>query len=187
MNILLVDDDPVTRHVVQGVLDSLGHAVTITVDGADAWDAWQREHNRIVVADWMMPAPDGLELCRRMRRVPAQPYTYFILLTGRTGRENRHTALDAGVDDFLTKPLDPDELSARVAVAERILGLRRELSQYQTLLSMCSHCRRVLGPAGKWLTLEDYLAQHAQTGMSHDICPDCYRKHWGPDLEKLAG
>lgn len=186
MNILLVDDDVVARHLVQGVLGAFGHEVTVTVDGSDAWDAWQRDHHRVVVADWIMPAVDGLELCRRVRREMTRPYTYFILLTGRSGKEHRRTALDAGVDDFLSKPLDADELGARVHVAERILGLRKELAQFHTLLNMCTYCRRVRDRAGEWMSVEDYLARYARTGLSHDVCPDCYSRHVEPEMRRLA-
>ena len=187
MRILLADDDVVARHVVQGVLGSLGHDITITVDGNDAWDAWQRERHRVVVADWLMPGADGLELCRRIRRSALASYTYFILLTGRTGREHRRTALDAGVDDFLSKPLDPDELGARLGVAERILGVRGELAQFQALLNMCSYCRRVRNEAEAWESLEAYVARHTRAEMSHGVCPDCYTRHLEPELRRLVG
>jgi DNA-binding response OmpR family regulator len=187
MNILMVDDDVVARHVVQGVLTGLGHDVTITVDGNDAWDAWQQERHCVVVADWLMPGPDGLELCRRIRRSALTSYTYFILLTERTGREHRRTALDAGADDFLAKPLDPDELGARLSVAERILGLRGELAQFQALLNMCSYCRRVHDETEVWEPLETYVARHTPAGLSHGVCPDCYARHLEPELRRLVG
>src|SRR5579871_3576988 len=105
MNVLLVEDDPVSRRIFERNLAQLGHRVVQASDGAEAWSILQSDPIRIVVSDWMMPRMDGLELCRRLRERTGTSYTYFILLTAREGDENYHEAMAAGVDDFLTKPL----------------------------------------------------------------------------------
>lgn len=186
MKILVAEDEPVARQVLAATLTGLGHEVTLTADGADAWDAWLLSQSRVVISDWEMPTMDGLELCRRVRGRPAERYTYFILLTGRGGRESFFAAMDAGVDDFLTKPVNTDELAARLRVAERILGLREELSQLAGLLPICQYCKRIRDDAGTYGSLERYIEQRSRAAFSHGICPECYEKHVAPQLGRNA-
>ena len=185
MDILVAEDEAVSRTLVQGVLQGDGHHVTLTADGQQAWDAWLEKKYRLIVSDWLMPVTDGLELCRRIRARHSERYTYFILLTGRTGRENFLEAMDAGVDDFMTKPVDAQELKARVHVAERILGLRQELHFLEGLLPICSYCRRVRNETAGWVSLQHYVEDHAKVKFSHGVCPDCYARHLGPQIMEL--
>jgi DNA-binding response OmpR family regulator len=125
---------------------------------------------------------DGLELCRRIRAERRQQYTYFLLQTTRSGKQSYLTAMRAGIDDFVTKPVDPDELLARLGAAERILDLRRELSQLQGLLPICSYCKRIRRDDQEWQQIERYIAARSDAEFSHGICPDCYRRHVEPQL-----
>ena len=121
MQILLVDDSAVARSLLQSILVAQGYGVAVAENGADAWAMWQRDRHRVVVSDWMMPGLDGLELCRRIRaHTPPAPYTYFILQTVRSGGVTE--AMEAGVDDFITKPVVATELLARLTVAARVVG-----------------------------------------------------------------
>jgi len=150
--ILLAEDDMVTRATLAAILVAQGHEVTEAEDGNQAWGAWQLSAPRVVVADWLMPDMDGLELCRKIRATLGRPYTYFILQTVRQGRDSYLEAMDAGVDDFITKPAAAPELAARLRVANRILGLREELLALEGLLSVCSYCKRMRSPDGQtWL------------------------------------
>ena len=98
----------------------------------------------MVVSDWSMPQMDGLELCRRIRKAAGPDYTYFILLTARDASgENQQAAADAGVDDFLTKPLNFDELWNRLRVAERILRYATQVRQLEEMLPICSYCKKI--------------------------------------------
>ena len=122
MKILAVEDDAVARAVLRQALRRLGHEAVEAADGEQAWELLQKEPVRVIVSDWLMPKLDGLELCRRVRGRTHAEYTYFILLTGNDATaDNQREAADAGVDDFLTKPLNFDELWTRLRVAERIL------------------------------------------------------------------
>jgi|GEM_PF-1213767 len=121
MKILVVDDDDVSALVLSDRLQDLGYDVTVASDGAEAWSRIQETSFRIVILDWMMPQMDGMEVCRRIRGMESESYTYVILLTGRTDRKDRLEALEGGADDFLTKPLDQAELLARLKAADRIL------------------------------------------------------------------
>jgi hypothetical protein len=90
--------------------------------------------------------------------------------------------MDAGVDDFITKPVRAHELTARLRVAERILGLREELLALEGLLSVCSYCKRIRSADSSWGTLERYIERHSIAEFSHGVCPDCYEKHLKPQV-----
>lgn len=144
MKILAVEDDPLTQMVLEASLRQLGHEVTVATDGAEAWERLrQGGGERVVVSDWMMPGLSGLELCSRLR-TGVLDYTYFILLTQQSASdENQETALAAGVDDFLVKPVNARELRLRLRVAERILGYTRRMRQLESFLPICSYCKNV--------------------------------------------
>jgi len=185
MQVLIAEDEAVSSQVLEAVLRAQGHEVTATADGAEAWGTWQISQPRVVISDWLMPEMDGLELCRRIRSRRQERYTYFILLTARSGKRNYLAAMDAEVDDFLTKPVDPDELSARLRVAERILGLREELHILEGLLPICSYCKRIRNDREEWGSLEAYIEKRSHAEFSHGICPDCYTRYIQPQIDRL--
>ncbi len=129
MKILVVEDDPTTAQTVAQLVRGFGHQVEIAQDASEAWEKIQTGEFRILVSDWMMPGEDGVSLCRRVRAAALPSYTYLIILTGRSGREDLLEALSAGADDFLSKPPDPDELKVRLKVGERIVSLETRLRQ----------------------------------------------------------
>ncbi len=128
MRVLIAEDDLISARVLAKALETLGYEVAQASDGEAAWQRLQQERSPLVITDWMMPGMDGIELCRRIRSRPG-PYTYVILLTARDNCEDRQEALRIGADDFLTKPLDRNELAARLQVAQRILNMQAELEQ----------------------------------------------------------
>jgi signal transduction histidine kinase len=131
MRILIAEDDATSRVILAEIVAQLGHEVVTAVNGQEAWAIFHREHVPLVISDWMMPDLDGIELIRRIRAENRARYTYVILLTALGGKENYLEAMRAGADDFANKPLDSDQLHARLRVAERILGLQRELVQLE--------------------------------------------------------
>jgi DNA-binding response OmpR family regulator len=187
MKILTVEDEPVSRAVLRHALARLGHEVVEAADGEEAWDLLQREPLRLIVSDWMMPRVDGLELCRRIRGRPHEEYTYFILLTARNAtEENQIAAMEAGVDDFLAKPLRPHELFTRLHVADRIQRCTTRYHQLEGLLPICSYCKKIRDDQNYWQQIEHYLAERAHAQFSHSICPDCYRQVALPQIEELS-
>jgi len=123
MRVLVVDDDPVTSEILTDNLQQFGYEVTTACDGREALEHVRTGKFRLVVSDWQMPRMSGLELCREIRRRSMSGYIYFILLTSNTGVDNTVCGLDAGADDFLTKPFHPHELRMRLRTGERILSL----------------------------------------------------------------
>lgn len=127
MNVLVADDDGIMRLLLSSSLRRMGHDVREARTGAEAWAAWLEERQPLVVSDWMMPDMDGLEFCRRVRAEPGSELTYLILLTARTGKENYLEGMEAGVDDFIVKPLEKEQFGAHIRVATRILALHENL------------------------------------------------------------
>jgi phosphoserine phosphatase RsbU/P len=187
VKILAVEDDAVARAVLRQALRRLGHEVIEAADGDSAWELLQKNETvRVVVSDWMMPHADGLDLCRRVRGRPKAEYIYFILLTSRDAtEENQTTAADAGVDDFLTKPLDLTELWTRLRVAERILRYTRQVRQLEELLPICSYCKKIRDDQNYWQQIEGYISERTGSDFSHSVCPDCYQRVLVPELEKI--
>lgn len=186
MKILAVEDDAVSRAVLRKALRRLNHEVIEAGDGAAAWEKLQAEPVRVVVSDWMMPIADGLDLCRRIRARPGKDYIYFILLTSRDAtEENQRAAADAGVDDFLTKPLDLPELWTRLRVAERILHYTTQVRQLEELLPICSYCKKIRDDQNYWQQMEGYINERTGSEFSHSVCPDCYTRVIIPELEQI--
>lgn len=173
MKILISEDNADDRLLLSGALKKLGHDVLVTEHGKEAWDVYQKQHMSLLISDWIMPFLDGLELCRRIRAENYTRYTYIILITAFGGKRNYLEGIEAGVDDFLVKPFDPDELAARLRVADRILKLQREIKQLEGLLPICSYCKRIRSGKDQWFPLEDYVARHTSASFTHGICPDC--------------
>jgi two-component system, cell cycle response regulator len=127
--ILIADDDPVTRKLLKQTLTKRGYQVTDVDDGRKAFERFQKEFFPLVVSDWMMPGMDGLEICKAIRSVETEGYVFIILLTSRDNRQDIVRGLQAGADDYLTKPFNPAELVARINTGVRVLELERSLKK----------------------------------------------------------
>lgn len=176
MKILIAEDDAVSRKVLEGTLRRLGHDVTSTSNGKLAWEILQTESYPVVISDWNMPKWNGLTLCRAIRSQNSSQYTVVLLLTARGGKSNYLEAMNAGADDFVTKPFDEEQLAARLVVAERMLGLRSHVKRLEGLLPICAFCKRIRDEQTGWNQVEEYVAQHSGAHFSHGICPECSEK-----------
>jgi diguanylate cyclase (GGDEF)-like protein len=130
VRILVADDSGISRHVICSLLREWGHHVVLAKDGHEALHALRSDTAiSLALVDWMMPGLDGLEVCRQLRAIPNRTYTYMISVTSRNEKQDLVCALEAGFDDFLTKPVDPAELNARLLVGRRIIDLQEKLIQ----------------------------------------------------------
>jgi diguanylate cyclase (GGDEF)-like protein len=129
MRILIADDSIVSRHLLEATLRKWGYEVAVACDGAEAWDILQRDSApAIAILDWVMPALTGPEVCRKVRLQQGQePYTYLLLLTSKSMKEDLIEGMDAGADDYITKPFDQHELQVRLRAGTRIVKLQQEL------------------------------------------------------------
>jgi phosphoserine phosphatase RsbU/P len=191
MRILIADDDRATTAMLGGTLERWGFTVSLVNDGEAAWsEITAAPAPALAIVDWMMPGIDGPTICQRVRQDPALAHLYIILLTGRASRRDVVAGLDAGADDYLTKPFDPEELRARVQVGSRIVALQRRLAervaelqdvlanikQLRGLLPICSYCKRIRTDQNYWEQVESYIADHSDAQFSHGICPPCFEK-----------
>ena len=191
MDVIVAEDDRLYRRLLEAALTTRGYAVQSYADGAEAW---QRLSNQtapaVAILDWMMPRMDGLEICRRIREASLPVPPYVLLLTSRNRKEDIVAGLQAGADDYLCKPFDPEELAARVSVGTRFLHLQRDLvdrvgqleealanvKQLQGLLPICSYCKKIRRDGSYWQPLETYLSEHSEAEFSHGICPECFER-----------
>ncbi|MCJ7686916.1 MAG: response regulator [Desulfobacteraceae bacterium] len=120
MKILIVDDELVSRKKMDLLVRSLGYETLVASDGVEGWEAWKKERARLVITDWMMPRMDGLELCRRIREAEGSQYIYIIMVTSREDVNDLVRGMDAGADDFITKPFIKEELAVRIRAGQRI-------------------------------------------------------------------
>lgn len=194
MNILLVEDDQVTLRLLKTKTEQWGYNVQTAPNGLEALDIIQREDIDIVVSDWLMPVMDGLELCRQIRANESSHYIYLIIISAQDTRRDIVQALSGGIDDFIVKPINIEELKVRIEIGARIIGLDKELSKklhfieknyFQTIRmfvqmmesfddQLGGHCRRVgqlaleLARLHPGVKQADYSIVEA-AGLLHDI------------------
>lgn len=200
MRVLIADDEATSRHLIQATLEGWGFEVLVAVDGWEALRVLQASKGpEIAMLDWMMPEIDGLDVRRRMRATMPNAGTYIILVTARGGLENVVRGLEAGADDYITKPFDPRELRARLHVGVRIVQLQKALmerfqeledalkrvKQLQGLLPICSYCKKIRNDRNYWEQVDAYITSHSEAQFSHGVCPDCYEIHLKPQLARL--
>jgi CheY-like chemotaxis protein len=140
MKVLIADDDAVSRYILQEILQTLGYEVTVCEDGSQAWEKYLEGDFRLVISDWMMPKVDGLELCRRIRELNRAAYSYFILQTSCNEKGDLFEGIECGVDNYLLKPFDSNDLKIRLKIASRVLALQANVQALQKTVSNCPAC-----------------------------------------------
>jgi sigma-B regulation protein RsbU (phosphoserine phosphatase) len=202
MKILVAEDQSVSRYILVASLHKWGYDVMAVEDGTRAWEALQAEDAPpLVILDWRMPGLDGIDICRQIRKSPRTRPIYLILLTARRGQQDKILGLQAGADDYITKPFNREELRARVQVGIRVLELQGALAQrvreleealsrvktLQGLLPICSYCKKIRNDRNYWQQVEGYISDHSEAQFSHGICPECYARFVQPELDRLQG
>ncbi len=183
MKILLVEDDLVNLTLCEEFLLNLGHAVKPATSAEAAWELSISEYFQVIISDWSLPALSGLDLCKQIRIRKLEEYQYFILITSFQGRDKLTEAMDAGVDDFLVKPIILDDLAIRLRVAKRILEFHGQINRLQKLLPICMYCKNIRNDNEFWQSVETFFTENTGTDFTHSLCPDCYTKHILPQMK----
>ncbi|MDP1822533.1 MAG: response regulator [Archangium sp.] len=196
--VLLAEDETVTRRLLEAQMTRFGFEVLSVADGLSAWEVLQSpDAPSLVVLDWNMPGLDGPDICRRLRSSVRNSYTYMLLVTARNAKSDVVQGLQAGADDFISKPVDPDELHARLRTGERIVHLEQTLGrqvkelqaaaehvrELQGMIPICMHCKRIRNQEQIWEKVETYIEQRSDAKFSHALCAECLEQHY-PDTEK---
>lgn len=200
MKILIADDDLVARMLLEAAIKRWGCEVVSATNGSEALVALQNDDApALAILDWMMPGMTGVEVARAVRKLAKPSSTYIILLTARSEKDDIVAALDAGADDYLTKPFHREELRVRVQAGCRIVELQRSLAgriseledalasvkQLQRMLPICSYCKKIRDDHNYWQKVENYISDHSEVQFSHSVCPNCYENIVIPDMEKF--
>ena len=196
MKLLIAEDDRVFCRLLRDLLEPEYDIVTAN-DGDQAWEVLQSEGRpRMAVLDWMMPGLEGPSICRKVRAHSATALTYLLLVTARESIKDVVAGLEAGADDYVTKPFDPQVFRARLRVGKRIVELQSALAErvdelqdalarvrvLQGLLPICSYCKRIRDDRNYWQQLETYFTEHSDATFTHGVCPDCYEKRVKPQI-----
>lgn len=169
MRVLIAEDDFVPRTILRRAVEALGHECLVAEDGDQAWELYRNTSGvDAIVSDWMMEGTDGLELCRRIRAEQREEYTYFIFLTSLGDKEHLLEGIETGADDYLSKPLDKDELQVRLISASRVTSLHRRLAEKNGELQKLNSL------------LHDQSREDALTGLGN-------RLRLREDLERMVG
>jgi len=198
MKILIAEDDYTSRLMLQVILEKWKYKVVVAEDGTEAMKELEhKEQPQIAILDWEMPVMDGLEVCQKIRALDRDNPIYIIMLTGRNTTKDIVHGLNAGADDYITKPFDENELRARVRVAERMVRIQESLTNtveelrqalehvdtLQGILPICMHCHGIRSDDEAWYKLEKYIENNTMAKFSHSICPDCLEKHYSEPEE----
>ena len=190
MKVLVADDDRIAATLLSQPLRQWEFDVTVVSDGAEALRYLQAQGSKtptLAILDWMMPHLEGADVCRRVRLEMPLANMYLMLLTSLESKGHIVAGLDAGADDYLIKPFDPEELRARINVGVRVIALQERLTERVTelqealanvkqlhgLLPICSYCKRIRGDDSYWTQVESYIAERSDAQFSHGICPPC--------------
>jgi two-component system chemotaxis response regulator CheY len=166
LQVLVVDDSPVYRKLIEHALADGGYTPLFAQNGREALELYGQHAPAIVITDWMMPDFSGPELCERIRSHAQRAYTYIIVLTSISEKDNVVKGLAAGADDYLTKPFDPGELLARIGVGRRTIGLHREIEAKNKLLEEMAHTDPLTGLPNR-RAIEDWAARQLRGAARH--------------------
>lgn len=188
MRVLIAEDDRVTARLLSEAVRSWGYDVVVATDGREALAALEADNPpQLALLDWMLPGLDGPEVCRMVRGAQRSASTYLILLTSKSARADVVAGLQAGADEYLVKPVDQEELRARLHAGGRIVELQQKLAdqvceleaalvnirKLTGLLPICAYCKAIRDDSNYWHRVEEYVTEHSSATFSHGICPKC--------------
>jgi DNA-binding response OmpR family regulator len=205
MDVLIVDDEPDIIIILRKYLEKCGLGVLTAQNGREAIEILHKSDVRLVVTDRMMPEMDGITLCRSIRASELSGYVYIIILTVSGSKEDIVDGINAGADDYVTKPFNLEELKVRVDSGLRVLALEQSLhekikeeeilvgelkaalDQVQKLsgmLPICATCKKIRDDKGYWNKIETYICEHSEAKFTHGMCPDCAKEYRSEYFDK---
>jgi sigma-B regulation protein RsbU (phosphoserine phosphatase) len=201
MTVLVADDHEINRKLLRTLLSAEGYEVVEAANGTDALQYLQSVRHPVVgLIDWEMPQIEGTEVCRQTRALNPDMPVFLILVTVRDTKKDVVTGLEAGANDYITKPFDKTELLARVKIGSQMVELQQTLTervnelkealisvkQLSGLLPICSYCKKIRDDQNYWQQVESYVGRHSEAKFSHSICPTCYEDIVKPEMVKLG-
>jgi sigma-B regulation protein RsbU (phosphoserine phosphatase) len=199
VDILVVEDSSVQARYLLMLLEKDRYRVKVAQNGEEALLILKNRLFSIVITDWVMPTMEGPDLIKKIRSLDLKRYVYTILLTSKNTKDDLVKGMEAGADDFLTKPYDADELKVRLRAGERILKLEKRLAEHNAqlesalmqvkklsgLLPICSACKNIRDDKGYWHRVEEYIREHSEATFTHGFCPDCMEKLYPEIYESM--
>jgi len=200
VKVLIADDDSVSLSMLDSIMGGWHYETVLANDGNEAWERLhEADAPQLVILDWMMPGMDGVEICQKIRKEEAlqnirqnekAQSRYIVLLTGRDNKKDIIEGLEAGANDYVTKPFDSGELRARIDVGRRVLELKSMLAkridelqealshikQLQGIIPICMYCKKIRDDQESWERIEEYITERSDAQFSHGVCPDCYER-----------
>jgi DNA-binding response OmpR family regulator len=201
MTVLVADDHDVNRKLLRTLLSAEGYEVIEAANGNEALTFLKSVTQPVVgLIDWEMPQVEGIEVCRQTRALNPETPLFLILVTVRDTKKDVVTGLQAGANDYITKPFDKTELLARVKIGSQMVELQQKLTEHvkelkdalisvkqlSGLLPICSYCKKIRDDQNYWQQVEAYVGKHSEAQFSHSICPTCYEDIVKPEMMKLG-
>ena len=201
MTVLVADDHDVNRKLLHAIFTKAGYEVIQASNGTDALAVLQSATSPMVgIIDWEMPELEGIEVCRQARASNPTLPLFLIVVTVRDSKQDVVAGLEAGANDYVTKPFDQTELLARVKIGAQLVELQQALTQHvkeleeallnvkqlSGLLPICSYCKKIRDDQNYWTQVESYVGKHSEAKFSHSICPECYEEFIKPQMVPLS-
>jgi len=177
--ILVVDDNQQNIQVLGAVLEQAGYGIAVAVNGQQALDYLVEEKPDLVLLDVMMPAMDGYEVCRTMKKDRDLKNIPVIFLTARGETGDLVRGFEAGGVDYITKPFHPEELLARVKTHVELKKAREEIRSLRGIIPICASCKKIRTDSGYWEQVDTYIENHSEAEFTHGVCPVCAERLYG--------
>jgi DNA-binding response OmpR family regulator len=174
--ILYVDDNITNLRLIESILKKEGYEVTLLQSGKAALDYLNEHKPDLILLDIMMPEMSGLEVCEKIVENKLTTRIPILFLTARSDRDTMLKGLQKGGVDYITKPINRQELLARVNTHLRLKKAHDEINKLKGLLPICSYCKKIRTEDGYWKEVEQYVSERSETEFSHGICQDCAKK-----------
>ena len=201
MTVLVADDSEINRKLLRSLLTTAGYDVIEAPNGEVALTLLKSATGPLVgLIDWEMPELEGIEVCQKTRALKSTPPFFLILVTVRDSKQDVVAGLQAGANDYITKPFDKTELLARVRIGSQMVELQQALTQHVAelkealinvrqlsgLLPICSYCKKIRDDQNYWEQVDSYVTKHTEAKFSHSICPQCYEDIVKPEMIQMG-